>query len=33
MQTSESNSMDESSGSRESSVFVCELVYVWCELL
>jgi len=34
VQTSESksNSMHESSGSRESSVFVCVSVYVWYEM-
>jgi len=30
--TSESNSMHESSESRKSSVFVCESIYVWCEM-
>jgi len=29
VQTSESNSMHESSGSRESNVFVCDSVYVY----
>jgi len=29
VQTSKSNSMHESSRSRESSVFVCESIYVW----
>jgi len=32
MHTSESNSMHKSSGSRESNVFVCESVYVCCEM-
>jgi len=33
VQTSESNSMHEFSKSREFSVFICDSIYVWKELL